>query len=150
MSNLEAALNLARIGLPVLPLHSVVLAAGEYVCTSGRSECKSKGKHPHARLVRNGLKDATTDELIINHWWSCFDYANVGLATGKVVVLDVDNRHDGDATLAKLETEQGSLPATWRSVTGGGGEHIFFTTSTSIPNSVGTIGEGLDIRGTGG
>jgi hypothetical protein len=150
MSNLEAALKLARLGLPILPLHCVVPTAGGYVCTCGKSGCKSRGKHPHGRLVRNGLKDATTDELIINHWWGCFDYANVGLATGKVVALDVDNRHDGDATLAKLEADHGSLPSTWRAVTGGGGEHIFFTTSTSIPNSVGTIGEGLDIRGTGG
>ena len=150
MSNLEAALKLARLGLPVLPLHSVVPTAGGYVCTCGKSGCKSRGKHPHGRLVRNGLKDATTDELIINHWWGCFDYANVGLATGQVVVLDVDNRHDGDATLAKLEAEHGSLPVTWRAVTGGGGEHIFFTARTSIPNSAGAIGEGLDFRGTSG
>jgi hypothetical protein len=149
--HLEAALWLANRGLPVLPLHSVVpMAGGGYVCTCGRIECKSKGKHPHARLARNGLKDATTDELIIRHWWGCFDYANVGLTTGKVVVLDVDTRHDGDVTLARLEAEHGSLPTTWRVVTGGGGEHIFFTTSTSIPNSAGMIGEGLDIRGTAG
>jgi hypothetical protein len=97
--------------------------------------------------VRNGLTDATTDELVINHWWSCFPYANVGLATGKVVVIDVDPRHDGDETLRALEDKYGPLPSTWRAITGGGGEHIFFS---GVPiNSVGQVGAGLDIRGPG-
>jgi hypothetical protein len=150
MSNLEAALKLARIGLPVLPLHSVVPTAGGYVCTCGKSECKSKGKHPHARLVRNGVKDATVDELLIGHWFGCFEYANIGVATGTIVALDVDPRHDGDQTLAKLEAEYGPLAPTWRSITGGGGEHIFFVSEVPVPNSAGIIGTGLDVRGVGG
>jgi Bifunctional DNA primase/polymerase, N-terminal/Primase C terminal 1 (PriCT-1) len=145
----ESALRLASRGLPVLPLHSVLLAGCGYVCTCGKAQCKSAGKHPHARLVRNGLTDATIDELVINHWWSCFSYANVGLATGKVVVLDVDPRHDGDETLRALEDKHGPLPSTWRAITGGGGEHIFFS-GVPIPNSVGQVGAGLDIRGPGG
>jgi hypothetical protein len=151
-NNLAAALNLARQGFHVLPLHSVVPhAGGGYVCTCGKLDCgNNTGKHPHGRLVRNGLKDATTDERVIEHWWGCFDYANVGMATGGIVVLDVDPRHDGDVTLAKLEAERGSLPPTWRAITGGGGEHIFFTTTAQIPNSSGLVGEGLDIRGAGG
>jgi hypothetical protein len=124
---LQSALQLAKLGLPVLPLHSVVPgASGGYICTCGKLECASAGKHPLGRLVCNGLKDATTDPLLIEHWWSCFNYANVALATGKIVGLDVDPRHGGDRTLAALEDEHEALPPTWRAITGGGGEHIFF------------------------
>jgi Bifunctional DNA primase/polymerase, N-terminal/Primase C terminal 1 (PriCT-1) len=150
VSNLAAALQLAQFGLPVLPLHSVVLAGGRYVCTCGRADCQSPGKHPHGRLVRNGLKDATTDQLLIGHWWGCFDYANVGIATGAIVVLDVDPRHDGDHTLRQLEDKHGPLPTTWRTITGGSGEHVFFSTDSPIANSTGTVGQGLDVRGTNG
>jgi hypothetical protein len=150
-SHLEAALKLAENGFPVLPLHSVMpMPGGGYVCTCGKLECGASGKHPHGRLVRNGVKDATTDQLIISHWWFCFDHANVGLATGKVVVLDVDPRHGGDDTLKKLEDKHGPLPLTWRAITGGGGEHVFFTASSPVFNSVGAVGDGLDVRGTGG
>ena len=153
MSNvrLQSALALAKLGLPVLPLHSVVPALGSgFTCTCGKDGCASAGKHPHGRLVRNGLRDATTDPMLIEHWWGCFSYANVGCVTGKVIALDVDPRHEGDRTLAQLESEHGALPQTWRSITGGGGEHIFFSTDAPIPNSAGIIGQGLDIRGTGG
>jgi hypothetical protein len=96
------------------------------------------------------LKNATTDKRTIAHWWSCFDYCNVGLATGQLVALDVDPRHHGDQTLRALEDKHGALPQTWRAITGGGGEHVFFTSSAAIAGSAGTVGQGLDIRGADG
>jgi hypothetical protein len=151
MENIASALSLAARGLPVLPLHSVVPMAGRgYVCTCGKSGCDSPGKHPHGRLVRNGLKDATTDTAKIEHWWHCFDYANVGIATGSIVVLDVDPRHDGNHTLRVIENNHKPLPGTWRAITGSGGEHIFFKSNSPISNSAGLIGSGLDVRGVGG
>jgi hypothetical protein len=146
-----AASKLAALGHPVLPLHSVVrMANGRFVCTCGKLGCRSPGKHPHGGLVRNGSINATADSLLIDHWWTAVEYANIGVATGELVVLDVDPRHDGDHTLRVLEDKHGPLPPTWRSITGSGGEHVFFTTPVGIPNSEGKVGEGLDIRGTGG
>ena len=49
-----------------------------------------------------------------------------------------------------METAHGRLPSTWRSQTGGGGEHIFFLPVPGLGNSAGRLGPGLDIRGAGG
>jgi len=78
--------------------------------------------------------------------------ANIGLATGRAIVLDVDPRHGGDVSLCALEAEHGPLPRTCRSITGGGGEHIFFKSpdGVEIRNSAGDLAPGLDIRGAGG
>jgi hypothetical protein len=50
-----------------------------------------------------------------------------------------------------MERTHGILPATWRALTGGGGEHVYFSApATEIRNSSGHLGPGLDIRGVGG
>jgi hypothetical protein len=73
------------------------------------------------------------------------------MATGSVIVLDVDPRDSGDESLERLQREHGGLPLTWRVLTGGGGEHIYFAAPQSeIRNSAGRLGPGLDIRGIGG
>lgn len=75
--------------------------------------------------------------------------ANIGLATGSLIVLDIDPRHGGDESLIALEHEL--LPTTWRVLTGGGGEHVYFAAPDfEIRNSAGRLGPGLDIRGAGG
>jgi hypothetical protein len=71
----QAALEYARRGWRVLPLHSVI----DGVCSCGDKECGSPGKHP---LTRNGSKDATVDEETIRRWWTEAPEANVGIATG--------------------------------------------------------------------
>jgi hypothetical protein len=149
----DAALELVKnYQLAVFPLHSVVRnPRGGFVCTCGKLSCGvNSGKHPLGALVPRGFKQASADERIVSHWWRCIDYANIGVATGSIVVLDVDPRHDGDRTLEVLEAEHGPLPPTWRVCTGGGGEHVYFRATTSIPCSAGNIGPGLDVRGDGG
>jgi hypothetical protein len=68
---LEAALDYAARGWPVLPV-------------------KPRGKDP---LTKNGVKDATTDERTILHWWTRWPEANIGVATGAPgpQALDVDD-----------------------------------------------------------
>jgi hypothetical protein len=148
----DAALELVtNRHLAVFPLHSVVRnPRGGFICTCGKLSCKNSGKHPLGALVPHGFKQASTDERVVSHWWRCCDYANIGVATGTIVVLDVDPRNDGDHTLRVLEDEHGPLPPSWRVCTGGGGEHIYFRSTTSIPCSAGNIGAGLDVRGDGG
>jgi len=97
-SCLTAALDYARRGWPLIPLH----AATADGCSCARDECSSVGKHPR---TEHGLKDATTDEGVIGRWWDKWPEANVGIVTGAVsglVVLDVDPRHGGDESLRVL------------------------------------------------
>jgi hypothetical protein len=61
--NMEAALNLARRGLPVFPLNSALqLHNDRFVCTCGSLQCRNAAKHPLAKLAPRGLRDASTDE----------------------------------------------------------------------------------------
>lgn len=153
---LDAALYLARHGAKVFPLHGVREdSADRLVCTCGDPRCGNPGKHPMAKLAPRGLTNATTTEHIVKAWFTTAPYANIGLATGPTVVLDVDPRHGGDASLDALEAEHGPLPPTTRALTGGGGRHILFRapTGVEIRNSAGDHGglaPGLDVRGAGG
>ncbi|MCJ2044406.1 bifunctional DNA primase/polymerase [Methylobacterium sp. J-078] len=153
---LDAALYLASRGGRVFPLHGMRAAAdGSLVCTCGVRDCGDAGKHPMAKLAPRGLNSATNEEKVVRRWFTVAPFANLGLATGSTIVLDVDPRHGGDDSLRALEAEHGPLPETCRSITGGGGEHIFFRppAGVEIRNSAGDNGglaPGLDIRGTGG
>lgn len=153
---LTAALDLARRGLPVFPLWGAVQtrAGKRHVCGCGSAHIQDNNaaKHPYGRLAPNGLSDASTDEPRIREWWLSAPNGNIGLATGAVVVLDVDPRHGGDNSLRGLEERLGSLPLTWHVLTGGGGEHIYFRApeDVEIRNSSSKVGPGLDIRGRGG
>jgi hypothetical protein len=97
----------------------------------------------------HGLKDATTCAMI-RHLWACAPDANVGIAcSGDCVVLDVDPRHGGNATLDQLARRHGAVPVTWTAKTGGGW-HYFFRCKQEVRNSAGKIGDGIDVRGNGG
>ena len=67
-------------------------------------------------------------------------------------MIDVDPRHDGDASLAQLEADHGEIPPSWRVSTGGGGLHIYLKApmGIAIRNSAGLLGAGIDVRGCGG
>lgn len=152
MSCFESALDLACLGLPVFPLHSVVKMdkCDRYICTCGKLDCGSAGKHPLGRVAPNGFKGATTDKAKVSHWFTCYPDANVGLATGSIVVVDVDPRNGGDISLRQLERCHGELPHTWRSITGGGGEHIFFAPPAGSQISCIQLSEGIDLKAGGG
>lgn len=145
-----AALQYASMGWQVIPIHAIN-SNGE--CTCRNPNCSSQGKHP---LTPHGLQDATIDPDQINLWFKKWPWANVGIVTGDVsglVVLDIDPRHNGDDTLFNLESQNGKLPGTVESFTGGGGRHIIFKhPGRKIPNdSKGMLfGQGIDVRGDGG
>jgi hypothetical protein len=104
-------------------------------------------------VVRHGALDAALDAGRIRRWWRRAPLANLGVATGtasRLVVLDVDPRHDGPAHLAQLEGRYRRLPATVEAVSGGGGRHLYFAhAGDPIPTAAGLLG-GLDVRGDGG
>lgn len=108
MSNLHAALEYARAGIPVFP-------------------CKPT----KAPLTENGFQDATTDPAQIKAWWNTVPQALIGMPCGPASgydVLDVDmhGEQDGKAALAAIEAEYGELPETVQQTTANDGVHYLF------------------------
>jgi hypothetical protein len=147
----SAALDLAKLGLPVFPAWSVRQLGARLVCACPKAgNCTSPGKHP---MVPRGVTEASADIEQVSYWWRNRPDANIGLATGALVVIDIDPRHGGDRALAAIEAKYCKLPATWRVATGGGGQHIYFRAAPDHPpirNSAGHLGTGIDVRGQGG
>lgn len=146
---LDWALSYIHRGWAVLPLHTIV--NGQCSCR-GRENCKP-GKHPQGLLAPHGPKDASKDETIIQQWFSG-NNLNIGIATGSVsglVVIDVDPRRGGEASLQELESRYGKLE-TLEVKTGGGGRHLYFLApgGHQIRNSSDELAPGLDVRGEAG
>lgn len=139
-----------RRGLAVLPLATI----DDDRCSCGKADCTSPGKHPIGELAPHGCLDATVDEHIICQWWALYPDANIGIATGSasgIVVVDIDEDHDGWQTIENLTQRHGELPPTWMAATGGGGGHLYFELpACEIRNSAGLLGPGIDIRGQNG
>jgi putative DNA primase/helicase len=135
-------------GWPVFPCHSI--ERGRCTCKLGL-DCDNPGKHPH---TQHGFKDASTDPNMINLWPGRWPNANWALPTSPdtgFTVLDIDLRHDGFRSFAELQQQRGSMPDTLRSVTGGGGRHLFYACPPGlvIPSMRGWM-PGIDIRSDGG
>jgi hypothetical protein len=124
----ESALRYAKKGWPVLPVHP-------------------GGKAPLGRLAPSGVKDATTDEDQIRDWWRVVPSANVGVATGRVFVIDEDEPGAWDALTMEHQT-----PMTLTVGTPSGGRHFYFRApeGIEIKNSVRALAPELDVRGHGG
>ncbi len=146
---LVAALAYVERGWPVFPVHS----AKDGKCSCGSAKCGDVGKHPR---IPNGRNGASVIPAEVHFWWSKWPDANIGIATGALpggghlFVLDIDPRHHGDETLAALEETHGALPETARVLTGGGGQHVYFTSTADVQSSGSRVGEGLDVRARGG
>lgn len=141
----EVAQRYATHGWPVLPLHTPRPTG----CSCTAAECGSPGKHP--RTAR-GLHDATTDLDQIRQWWSRWPHANLGVATGAasgLLVLDID-LPDGPATLARLESAHGPLPATCEQRTGSGGRQLLFAHPGQLVGNRTGLQPGIDVRADGG
>jgi hypothetical protein len=129
-SMLRAALWYAAQGLPVFPL-------------------RPRAKEP---LTEHGFQDATTEQARIAAWWRQWPDANIGLPTGGasgLLVLDIDPRNGGDASLAEMTAAHGPLPETAVQHTGGGGQHFVFRLCEQ-PIRCGMLARGIDIKADGG
>jgi putative DNA primase/helicase len=147
---LRSALSYASLGWRVLPLHTPDAAGA---CSCRRRDCPKPGKHPRTRregdVVIGGVHDASSSSEVVSSWWRMWPDANVGLATGELIVIDVDGAL-GEASLQRLQDEHGALPGTLEA-TSGRGRHLYFSDpSEQLGNSVGRLGGGLDVRGSGG
>ncbi|MGK3968267.1 bifunctional DNA primase/polymerase [Sorangium sp. So ce1667] len=152
----EAAVEYARRGFRVIPLHSVG-PAGACSCPRGAAHARHAGKHPR---IKDWEREASSDVAKIRAWWERWPTANVGLAMGGPAALfavDVDGS-DGRSTLEALEREHGPLPATLRTASGreDGGGHLLFAIppeladlGAELANSVAKL-PGIDVRAQGG
>ncbi len=128
----------------VIPLHSV----NNNGCTCGKIDCRSPGKHPR---TRHGVKDASLESDQIDEWFKSDVLSNIGIATGAasgLLVLDIDPRNDGTATLEKAQRELGRLPDTVTVKTGGGGQHLYFRLpkkKIKKDSSGKLVGSGVDV-----
>lgn len=126
----QAAIDYARLGLRVFPV-------------------KDQEKKPR---INAWQKQATTSKTQIVGWWLRWPNANIGIATGTesgVFVVDVDAKNNGSESLGRLFDENEAFPTTAKQQTGNG-EHYLFKCDSAIRNSVGSVAEGIDIRGNGG
>jgi hypothetical protein len=123
--HVAAALSYKERGWPVLPLN---------------------GKRP---AIKGVVHSASLDDSFIKQRFATG--CNVGIQTGKasgIVVVDVDPRNGGDATLSDLITDHGIMPETLQAITGGGGYHLFF--NHPGVKLRGKLGDGIDIKSDGG
>jgi Bifunctional DNA primase/polymerase, N-terminal/Protein of unknown function (DUF3987)/Primase C terminal 1 (PriCT-1) len=124
----QAALDLAASGYRVIPLD---------------------GKVPY---LKDWPNRASTNPDEIGGWFRGWPRANVGIATGRgLLVIDCDGEA-GIAALNALEQELGALPPTRTVRTGGGGAHLYFWLPPDVVlgNSVKKLGDKVDIRAEGG
>lgn len=144
---LKAALEYAAQGWGVFPLHTP--RNGGCDCPQGAACGRNTGKHPR---TRNGLLDATTDELQIRRWWKMWPTANIAIAVPDgYVVVDVD----GNAGQDKLRSEGKHLTATALQSSGRGAHYVYRTLDkihprNLIPESSKGAHDGVDLKGPGG
>lgn len=107
------------------------------------------GKAP-ARAGGHGVLDATTDPDLAARQVSQPGVTGLGIRIQDgVVVLDIDPRSGGDATLAKLEAKHGPLPTTLTVTTGrgDGGRHLWYQRPSGRLR--GRLPDGIDVKSSG-
>lgn len=98
------------------------------------------------RAATRGVHDATTDPDTLAAWWRAHPDANLGLALGGVLVVDIDDPNTpwpGDAErAAELQMTAGAIQETPRGV------HMLFRTPDGVDlhSTSGKIASGVDIK----
>lgn len=135
---LQAALNYARLGLPVAPLH--VYKDGR--CSCGDTREHKVGKHPR---TPHGVRDATRNLKQIIDWWKRWPDANVmGAMPEGVYVLEIDSAQ-GVQALASA-----GVPMDGPRVRTGRGSHVWYRSAEKLPNCPdGVIAPDVGFRGAG-
>src|SRR6516162_1460673 len=79
--------------------------------------------------------------------------ANGGIATGKmsgITVIDVDPRHGGFTTLARLARDGLVFPPCPEERTGNGGRHLIYSYRDDIASNKNKLGPGIEVKSDGG
>lgn len=109
---------------------------------------KPEAKTP---ATAHGFKDASKDLDTIRTWWQRTPNANIGMATGAVIVLDFDAHKPDYAGGELLDLLLEEYP-TATADTARGGVHLFFAQrpGLQLTNASGSLPKGVDVRGHGG
>jgi len=133
VSKTDEALALAARGFKVFPL-------------------KAGTKAPP--LVSGWPRAASADADEVRRLFAaCPPDSNIGIHCAGMIVVDVDVKKGGNASLELLELLDGELPPTLTTRTPTGGCHLFYRLPPGhpgVPNGVDCLGAGLDIRSAGG
>lgn len=135
-TNADVARALAQRGLPVFPV-------------------RDWGDGDGWKPVRGFQAKATADEAQVRAWWNRWPESRVGLLTGEtagvsVLDLDIKGGKDGVASLARLGFTDLASMSPVRVRTPSGGWHLYFRFDPRLKNSVGKIGDGIDVKTAGG
>lgn len=112
---------------------------------------EAQGKRPVVAWQEFQQRVAGADEIA--GWFRRWPHANVAIVAGalsRLVVLDIDPRHGGTESLARIEAIHGHLPRTLEALTGGGGRHLYFAHPGSLTRNRAGLAPGIDLRGDGG
>ncbi|MFE0374136.1 bifunctional DNA primase/polymerase [Streptomyces inhibens] len=154
---LSHALLAAEHGYPVIPLTRSKLPAI-------RSPHRGHPEVPPCRgacgRIGHGVHDASTDPLSVRRLFAAAPWATgYGIACGlpprHLIGIDLDTKNGADGlTALRFLAEQHDfpIPPTVTVLTPSGGRHLWLTgpPSPPVPNSVGRLAPGIDIRGAGG
>ena len=121
----RAAVNLAQAGIPVFPL-------------------QPRGKRPYAQS--HGVLEASTDVDQVARWWSRRPRSNIGVATGRVYIVDIDCAA-AEKVWAGLTAQHGRVAT--RVVVTSRGWHLWYLDDEdgTLPSTAGRLGRGIDTRG---
>ncbi|MFJ9849107.1 bifunctional DNA primase/polymerase [Streptomyces sp. NPDC101150] len=154
---LAHALHAAERGYAVIPLTRTKHPA---VRSPHRGHPESPPCRGACGRIGHGVHDASTDPLTIRRMFAAAPWATgYGIACGlpphHLIGIDLDTKNGADALTALrfiADAHHFPLPPTVTVRTPSGGHHLWFTgpPSPAVPNSVGRLAPGIDIRGAGG
>lgn len=138
---LETLENLINLGFHIFPLQS----GGKLPAISSFAQRAAKDME--------GVKSLWLDPILE----TVKDY-NVAISTstfsdGKaLLVVDVDMKNgiNGEESLIDVELNDGPLPETLTQITPSGGSHLIYWCVEPVKQGAGVLGQGLDIRSSGG
>lgn len=177
-TNLEHALLLAEWGFEVFPLNYPKFTPNGVVCSCGKADCPSVGKHPlwiKDKFTRGHLSATRKTEDITLAWSgqkraAYRRDANIGIgqmytapdgSSRRIIAIDIDGspdpEKDGEITIKTLEAEHGPLPRTMEVKSGRmiegravGGRHLIYLIPLSWEGTFKrTLGPGVDIKCAG-
>lgn len=144
---LERALYLLEAGFHIFPLGGYGETPPDYYIKErfdGDID-KARASWPKApRISWRAFQTAPPSVETVMHWWKMWPNANIGLATGGLIVVDADSQATSDWVRSYL------TPTPWRVKTGKG-YHYYYRANPAIEirNSADPLAK-IDTRGMGG
>ncbi|MEM7815483.1 MAG: bifunctional DNA primase/polymerase, partial [Candidatus Aenigmatarchaeota archaeon] len=141
MLPLEAALEFAGNGWPVIPVHTIDSRGN---CSCKNPHCTAPGKHP---ATPHGYRDATVDAERIKRLFENRDW-NIGIATGeRFCALDLDD--NSEAAWVALDQLTGGIPNTMIARTRRGFHFYFSVEEGLVPSRVLSNNPRIELIGLG-